>query len=393
MRWPAAQLASSNRADGADIAANVASVPTRRRSPRLVLFAAAELVLAMAIPFILIEGYHTLLESRSGTFVDEPTPADPGWTAAVSTTPILGVTEVVDGGVSGLALVIPSGTTQASGDDATGGTVILIPGNLAVPTPDGPVRLAELDPAPALRTLAQSVRVSLSSAEILTAKAWPHVLVDDVYNLENPDPVSRNPDGGQALAFAVGEVEVGGSNAAVFLGRPVDGASLSSLMFRRQLFWEAAVAQPPSGTHPLATALQETFGASGGRVVSIPTESGPNGPLLDVEATEALIRTVVAFPSGERLKMRLVDRSGAANLEAVAAAVAGRGIEVVEISNALQFDGGATELIVPAELAVGSDQLGELADELGIDPLVDHELGAAEATLLIGSDFAGLGDG
>ncbi|MEL6985529.1 MAG: hypothetical protein AAFO29_24065, partial [Actinomycetota bacterium] len=61
----------------------IAAALLQRRRRALVLFAMAELLLALAIPFVLIRGYHTLLDSQAGTFVEEPTRSDPGWTALV----------------------------------------------------------------------------------------------------------------------------------------------------------------------------------------------------------------------------------------------------------------------------------------------------------------------
>ena len=388
MRWPAAQLARSDRALVSQAGVSRRTSPRR---PRLLAFAAAELVLAMAIPFLAIEGYHTLLGSRSGTFIDEPGPSDPGWTALVSATPIVGVAEVHDGMVSGLALIVPASTVGRS--DTAGGTVVLVPGNTSVSTPDGSVELSRLEPAVAVRTLAQSMRISLSSAELLDDETWSQVLDGTVYELDNPDPVP-GAGRGSVLAFAVGSVTVGASNAAVFAGRPVDGGSLSTLSLRRRLLWEAMVAEPPTGGHRLAESLRHLSVDGGGRVIAAPTEdrstdNGSSGPVLTPEAAEELVRTTVAFPSGERLKIRVVDRTGSADLEAVAAAVAGRGIEVVEIANAAQFDGGTTELIVPAELSVGRDQLEDLAGEWGLEPIIDYDLSAAEATLLIGTDYVG----
>ena len=65
-----------------------------------------EIVLAMAIPFVLIRGYHTLLDSRAGTFVEEPTRTDPGWMALVDVTEVVGIAEVDRGAVTGVALLV-----------------------------------------------------------------------------------------------------------------------------------------------------------------------------------------------------------------------------------------------------------------------------------------------
>ena len=60
---------------------------------------------------------------------------------------------------------------------------------------------------------------------------------------------------------------------------------------------------------------------------------------------------------------------------------------MTEIANAVAFDTGATELIVPPELTIGQRQLAELSEVLQIEPIVDYELGSGEATLLVGVDY------
>jgi hypothetical protein len=108
-------------------------------------------------------------------------------------------------------------------------------------------------------------------------------------------------------------------------------------------------------------------------------------------ATEALVRELVPVPAGaqpgDRTQVRVIDRTGTADLSAVAAEVAATGLEVVEIGNAAEFDAGATSLVVPR----GLDDPGliELAAWTGAATVVDGEPDADPVvTLLIGSDFA-----
>ena len=396
MRWPAARISS----------------PDQRVTIRLLLFAAAELLLAMAIPFLLIRGYHTLLSSNAGTFVDGPTADEPGWSALVSATPITTVVEVADGMVTGAALIVPA---------QSGGTVILAPGDLSVPidivptdgtgpgtSPETPMVLSGLDPTRAAEALSRLVNLDVAETVVVDESVWADALGDTVYQLDNPDPVPlkplplqpadsvATPPAGNAtdkspmtdLAFAVGPVAVDGANAAVFAGRPVDGAGLSSVMARRKELWSAMVKQPPGGDNPLVRAILSVKGSdSTGTVLPLPVINQSDAISVDGVEAELLLRDVVAFPSGRRLEVRLVDRTGRADLEHLAAWLAGRGIEVVEIANAVQFDNGTSEVIRPPELGVGGDQLDDLAARLGLSPLVDPETEDDIITILVGHDF------
>ncbi len=431
MRWPAARI----------------TAPDQRATTRLLIFAGAELVLALAIPFIMIRGYHTLLSSNTGTFVDSPTVDEPGWSAIVSATPIMALVEVADGGISGVALIIPPGGTGLDQDEevaddggepqpvasgvvtAGGGTIVLLPGDLSLPTGDTTgteaesLMLADVDPGRVGDTVAELVNLDLTRIVVMDEGAWAEVLADKAYQLDNPDPVPTVPagagsagsnvagaddegsddegsegegsegegsdetdDGPARLAFAVGPVSVGGADAAVFLGRPVDGGSLSSVMPRRREFWSATIDSPPGVEHPLASAVRAV--GSGGHVVELPTVAGSEGPVIDALAAEDLLRDIVAFPSGNRLEVRVVDRTGRADLGEIAAHLAVRGIEVAEIANAVHFDDGSTELIRPQDLVEGVDQLDVLVAELGVEPLVDPEQEHDMVTLLVGTDFA-----
>ena len=391
MRWPAAQLTG----------------PEGRARYHLVLFAGLELVLAMAIPFLLIRGYHALLDSRAGTVVAQPEADEPGWVVMVAPTPVVGVVELHDQQVTGLALIVggaldSSGALEVAESGNTQGTILLAPASVAVDLDGRPQALTDLEPTSAATALADSLSIRLSSVLVMDSVAWASMLGDRSYVIDNPDPVPQDlspAEGGDdtdiqsdpTLAFTVGPATVDGAGTAQFLGRPVDGGTLDTLMLRRVRFWEALVADPPPAAHPLARTLGGLVAPTSAVDVHVlpmlARSDPPSSQALDPVAAEALIREVVAFPSGARLKMRLVDRTGRADLPALAAVLAGRGIEIVEIANAVQFDQGATELIIPPEMTLGRGQMAELAGELGIEPVVDFELDADHATVLIGSDF------
>ena len=347
MRWPAAHITS----------------PDRRATTHLLVFAAAELVLAMAIPFLLIRGYHTLLSSNAGTFVDGPTINEEGWSALVSATPLTAVIEVVDGRVSGAVVLVPA--SESASMEQLGGTVVLIPGDLVVaPGPDGDqavtgesIRLADVAAGEVGGVVAELLNIKLTSTQIMDERAWVAAFGSSTYEVDNPDPI---PDAGveaeavedDTLAFVVGSMTVAGADAAIFLGRPVEDGSLSSVTPRRRQLWTAMMVSPPSGDHPLVPTLGTV--AVNGQIVDLPTVRTNDETSIDAVGTETLLRDIVAFPAGDRLAARIVDRTGAADLELVAAQLAGRGIEIVEIANAVAFDEGSTELIRPADLTEGA---------------------------------------
>jgi hypothetical protein len=341
------------------------------------LFAAVELVLALSIPFLAIAGYHSLLDSHAGRFVQEPTDRDPGWRAEVDPTPVTAVVEETEGRITGIALV-------ASRPGATSGAnVILVPGTLVV---DG----QPLDQRPAegaVSALAATLRLRLGPIEVVNGVRWALVLGAGSYRLENPDPVVG--PGGEVV-LPVGPVEVDAANAGSFLGRPAPGAEPVTLVYRRHLFWEALLAEPPTGDDPLAAWLASVSG-SGAQVVDLPWLVGGHGPQPDGSKTEAMIRELVAVPAGaqpgDRTQVRVLDRTGTADLSSIAAEVAAAGFEVVEIGNAARFDGGLTSLVVPGR--VNDQGLIQLAARTGAATVVDGD-GDADpvATLLVGSDFA-----
>ena len=346
----------------------------------MALFVVIELVLALSVPFLAIGAYHTLLNSRAGRFVEEPGESDPGWRAIVDPSPVTAVVEMNSGRITGLALL--TGTVE----ETVGGTVILVPGTLRI---DGE-RLNARQPADAVVALSGALRLRVTSIEQMDSERWQTFLGDKVYEVSNPDPVVNSV--GQPL-LAVGPAEISGSNAAIFLGRTAPGADPITLMFRRQLFWSAILGDPPvsrSGSDDPVLSLLEDVAGPSARVVDLPLLDIEADPLPDLDAAEVLIREVVAVPAGanpgDRLQVRVIDRTGVADLNAIAAEIASIGSEVVEIGNAKVFDGGLTHLVVPTGLE--DPGIGELALLTGATTVHDDGVDAdAVITLLIGTDF------
>ena len=359
----------------------------------------AELTLAMAIPFLAISGYHTLLGSQAGTFIEEPEEGDPGWRALVAPSPITAVVEregdrltgvtLLVGPVDGPSLIVTGesdGELAAAGSDVDrdgiGGTVVVVPGTLVV---DGSA-LAARSPEDAVRALETILRLRIETVDVLDEDRWSDVLGTTAYQLANPDPVVD--DAGRPL-LEVGEIDVGADEAAAFLGRPATDSDPITLLFRRQLFWSALVDDPPDGDDELVDLLR-TIDGPGSQVVILPLVDVVPDPDPDLVAAETLIRDVVPIPAGarpgDRLQVRVVDRTGAADLEAIAAEVASTGSEVVEIGYAQEFDGGLTHLVVP--LGVDDPAISDLATLTGATTVHDDDIEAdAVVTLLVGSDY------
>lgn len=343
----------------------------------------AELLLALAIPFVLIRGYHTLLDSQAGTFVEEPTRTDPGWTALVDPTEVIGLAEVDQGVVTGVGLLVHNP------EQASTGSVILAPGTVEL---DG-VLLSERGPDEAVLALSAAMRLGVSRIEVLDQAGWQRFLGDTRYPLESPDPV---PDEVGGTLLAVGPVDVGAGEATAFVGRPAVGAVAVSVLPRRRLLWEAVLASPPTTASPLAEDLAALDGASS-QVLDLPVTQLEPVARIDLDLAEVMVRDVVAFPAGavagDRLRVRIIDRTGAAALEDLAAGVAAEGIEVIEIGNAAVFDDGPTQIIAPVTL-VGPDgvvaaDLAGFAQLLGVDDvLIDPEpIDDFAVTIVIGQDF------
>jgi hypothetical protein len=337
----------------------------------------------MAIPFMAIQGYHTLLESRAGKFVEEPTRTDPGWRAFVEPTPIVAVVEVDRSSVTGVALFVHHPEIRSAS------TVVLVPGTVEI---DGTV-LSDMDPLAAADAVGGKVGLALSRVDVLDQAGWAELLGPDVYPMDNPDPVQTEQGG---TLFEVGLVEVDGSNAAAFLGRPAPGAAPISVLPRRHMFWNALVAQPPESSSALAVDLRGIDQAAV-QVIDIPVTQIQPVAIIDPVGTEALVRDVVAYPAGavpgDRLQVRILDRTGQAGLEEVAAAVAGQGMEVIEIGNAVQFDGGETQVIAPVGL---TDETGALpaivrtlATSVGTTSVIQDNDAVDDlvVTVVIGQDF------
>ena len=351
-------------------------------------FIVLEVVLVLAVPVLGYFGAAALLSTTAGTFARQPLPGEPGWRVLVDPTPVTAIAEVLDSRVTGITIIAqPGGETD-------GGALVMVPGTLQLD--DGRL-LEDLVPSDALAALASELRLGFTETFVITPADWSAVIGDAAYEIDNPDPIPPTAD---MAAVPVGRISVDEHSAAVVLGAAAEGANPLSLLFRRQLLWEAILADPPATDDPVAVLLRRVAAAPD-RVDDLPTlpsraerpGSGGDGRglLLDDDAAEQLIREIVPLPRGsapgDRVVIRVVDRTGTNDTRALALLLGARGFEVSEIANAQPFDNGPTQLVVPS--LVDIDAMRELAVELGADtvsPDPVEETEVSTVVLLVGSD-------
>lgn len=362
----------------------------RSRVGRL-LFIALEVVLLGSIPVLGLFGFRSLLDTRSGEFAVEPGPDDAGWIASVEPSPLSLLIDVDQGRVGGAVLVAPSG------DDIAGGAVILISGAAQI---DG-MALSDRAPADVVQALEAALRLDLGEPGIMDSDGWESLLGGAPVELANPDPVieasSGVGEGGsndENILIAAGRVTVSPVDLAALSTRaPIASSDPEALEFRRTVLWRTLLDNAVfdaglTGDEALASAAQHLDQIVDGvhRVESLPLD----GPAIDLEASEALIRSVVPLPRGHevgaRLQVRIIDRTGGNDLEVAARNLGSAGFEVVQIANAFAFDDGPTQLLAP--LAGDDDELARLADLTDADtvpPSLDAEA-TSVVTLLLGPE-------
>lgn len=355
----------------------IRAVTTTDDRPRVappLLFMVAEFILVASVPFIGWQGFDALLDSRAGTFVEGPTPSDPGWEAFVDPSPVSLVVEVDRGVVTGAVLIAQPEVDRA------GGAVVLIPGDLRI----GDVGLSQMLPDQVSTLLADELDLAIGSTFIADEAGWAEALAGGSWSVRNPDPV---PGDDGSVLIDVGSVDLVFDDIAPFVGRPAEGAVFESLMVRRELWWSTIIEDPPAADAPLAVLIAAV--GDGSHVIDVmPTEVGPEGRILDTASVDALIADVVPFPAGaepgDRVQVRVLARSLDVDLEAEARALGQSGFEIIGIGNGPVFDDGATSVIVP--IGFDDDRVDDLVAQVGADTVrvdesdVDSEI----VTVLIG---------
>lgn len=356
------------------------------------LFILLEVMLLGSIPVLGVLGFQSLLDTRSGEFAVEPGPDDAGWIAAVDPSPLSILIDVDEGRVGGAVLLAPSG------DDATGGALILISGAVEI---DGR-SLSDRTPAGVVAALEESLRIAIGPPAIADAEGWELLLGGRSVELANPDPVAvrgtsdDETGSGQGVAILVpaGRVTISPTDLAAMSTRePIASSDPEALEFRRGVLWSALINDATfetefEGDETLLLAAQHLGQIADGvhRIESLPL----SGDEIDPTAAEELLRSVIALPRAHevnaRLQVRIVDRSGGNDLEAAARNLGRAGFEVVQIANAYMFDDGPTQVLAsPTGAEDEIARLADLSDADTVPPSLDAEA-ASIVTLLLGTD-------
>lgn len=350
--------------------ATVVSGRARTRPWTWWLFLALEVLAVVAVPVVALAGARVLLGSRAGTFVAGPGPDDPGYQALVEPSPVQPVIERRGGVVTGVTILTRPGA------DVDGGAAILVPGELQV---DGQ-SLAEWGEAGDLAVvdaLGRALRLRLADPVVVDEQRWPLVLGGTEVEVTNPDPVLV--DGEAEPRFPAGPLPLSADDVADWLGQ-LGNQEPSALLFRRQLFWRALLDDAGTAVDAAAEpgATLASIAAGEHRVELLPVELGEGTVTVDADRAEELVVDVVPFPAGsqpgDRLRTRVLDRTGTADLAAVARQVARSGGEVVMIGNAGEFDG------LPTEAVIADPALDEATRRLL------ERMGSGTVTLSPGSD-------
>lgn len=367
-----------------------AAVPGRSQGRRWTwwVFAALEVMAVLAVPLVAFVGARALLDTRAGTFLSDPEADDPGFQALVEPTPVQAVVERRAGQLTGITLLTRIGA------EVDGGAVVLVPAELEVEGRTLADWAADGDAA-AVEALSRALRLGLGGATTVDEDGWESLLGEATVTVDSPDPVLV---GGQ-VRFPPGTLELGAADGADWLGL-VGNQGPSALLFRRQLWWEGLLTGELdlSGDGPGEVAATiERVGAGPHTVELLPVQDQDEAVVLDAEAAERLVVEVVPFPSGaqpgDRPRVRVLDRTGRAQLDDVARSVARAGAEVVVIGNASQFDGAPTEAVI----ASGSmdEAARRLVERMGtgtvtLSPGTDDTI---DVTVLAGPDLLAVSDG
>jgi hypothetical protein len=346
------------------------------------LFVLLEVTAVLALPVLVVIGARALLDSRGGTFVAAPPgPTEPGYQALVDPSPVLAVVERLAGEVTGVTVLARSGI------EVDGGAALLVPAELLVEGRTLRDWGAEGDRA-VTDALGRALRLEVGEPVAVDEAGWGAVLGGGTVTVRNPDPVLV--DGEER--FGVGLIAIGADDAAEWLGL-LGNQDPSALLFRRSLFWNALLDGPATSltgdSSPVPTMRAVSAGVHA--VVLLPVVLADGTVSLDPEAAEAAVVEVVPFPAGarpgDRLRVRVLDRTGSADLPGVARLVARAGGEVVMVGNARAFDGLPTEARI-ADPAL-DDATRRLLERLGagtvtVSPGIDDVI---DVTVLTGPDL------
>ncbi len=334
-----------------------------------------EVMLLAAIPLLGVIGFETLLDSKAGTFVEQPGPGDPGWQAYVDPSPVTLVVEVLHERVTGAVVIAQPGSSES------GGVLLTLPSDLTI---DG-VALASMRPAEVTAAVASALSLSIPATEIMDVDRWRSVLEAQTVRVDNPDPIPS--DAGETM-LPIGLVDLSAADVPVFLGRPASEGPPEAIVVRRHALWRALLDNPPMSSDSMAGLLRAV--ADGPfDVAAMPTALTSTGFQIVGDEAEAIVNEFVPFPAGaepgDRLAVHVLRRNPDVDVQAAAQLVGGLGYEVVLVGNAAAFDEGGTAVVIPiGGDAVGAIELIERFDADTVNPS-DETDSPAVITLLLGT--------
>jgi hypothetical protein len=378
-------------------------------------FPVLTVLLALAVPALLVTGRTVMLHSTDGAFEDLVTdPAAPGWRAYTEPTPTALVLQRDGSG----ALV---GVTLVSLTAAGAGALVFVPvDTLAVPAAGVPAgassagirTLAELaaDGEPAVRAgVEELLGVAPTDVVSLDPTAWRDI-VEPVAPLtvENPDDVFVAGAGGSPTQrFAKGQLTLSAADVPDYLAARSVGELDLNRMVRHEAFWagwlqavgkstapDAVPGEPGTGLARYVRALSSAHIAPSTLPVQVLHEAGGPDRYVPVagQVRELLTRAVptpVSSP-GRRLRIRLLDGVGTLQhgQDAAARLVAGGG-QIDQIGNAASFGVPRTKLEFAdenhrreVEALAAALGMGEVVRTTNID-------GVADVVVTLGQDYVG----
>jgi len=299
----------------------------------LPFFVTAELLLVLAIPFMLIDGYHTFLGSDAGTFLADIEPDEPGWRQLVESTDVSVLIESDQGITKSISLLVPGpGQTLNKIDDGV--------------SPLSPVR----SDIPSGYVLNMPTGTTVSNK--LLGVREPEKLVialsrEFKINIKDYEIVNSN--------------EKASHIAQVFEDSPASNLQVQTLDLPTQQAGDKTIFD--------TNGVEQTLRS----VVTFPAGAVP----------------------GDRLPVRLINRVQGADVNVPAVLLGSYGFEVIEVGNAGTFDLGSTTMVVPVSMIEGeaatprvTAEIERLASLLNVDIVVDDSDDEGLAiTILAGADF------
>lgn len=381
---------------------------TRGHTVHVVIYGLLLALATIAVPVLSLVGVNALLDSRDGEVIDPVLdPTEPGYQALVSPSPTLLVVHTdPEGALVGVAVL------ALAGEDAPGGSVLLVPPSTLASVPDfGDLTLEYVQPlngTDTTRSLTEWILgIGLDDVVELDRDSWTELLgpIGGV-TITNPDEL-RNPDG--SVRFAPGELTLRPDDVAPYLEHLGEGENPLNRVLRHELVWsallEAVADHPGTLTFPgeadrgLARFIP-ALARGTNRIDTLPVTLAPDGPstgasvvlLPDDHEIATLIPRLVPFPAGarpgDRPLTRLLDGSGRPDVvNSAVRQVAIGGGQVVMIGNSDTFDVEETQLLYSDEAVASVAE--SVAVELGVGSVqrVDYIDESAELIIILGSDY------